>query len=139
MEALDSVKVRRADALITRAMGVAAAQAFIAIMMGVDTPLAMMKMGATAVILGVSYSAWALGRAGTGLVAGYLFDQSGGKTGLLLSFGMLALVAGGYGLLAGSWVMVLLRLLQGASAGIYWTSMLAIIGHNVHPRIACAA
>ncbi len=44
---------------------------------------------------------------------------------------MLGLVAWGYSLLAGPWVMGMLRLFQGAAAGIYWTSMLAIIGHNV--------
>ena len=110
---------------------IGAGQAFIALMMGVDTPLAIVKMGASPVVLGVAYSAWAIGRAGTGLLAGYLFDRGGGKTGLLLSFGLLALVSFGYGLLIGPWDMVCLRLLQGASAGIYWTSMLALVGYNV--------
>ena len=108
-------------------------QAFIALMMGVDTPLAIVKMGASPMVLGIAYSAWAIGRAGTGLFAGYLFDRDGGKTGLLMSFGLLALVSFGYGLLIGPWDMVFLRLLQGASAGIYWTSMLALVGHNVPP------
>lgn len=133
MELGGNIKICRTGALITLIMGVAAGQSFIAIMMGVDTPLAILKMGASAMMLGLTYSAWALGRAGTGLVAGYLFDQSGGKRGLLLSFGMLGLVAWGYSLLAGPWIMAILRLFQGASAGIYWTSVLAIIGHNVPP------
>ncbi len=112
---------------------IGAGQAFIALMMGVDTPLAIVKMGASPMVLGIAYSAWAIGRAGTGLFAGYLFDRDGGKTGLLMSFGLLALVSFGYGLLIGPWDMVFLRLLQGASAGIYWTSMLALVGHNVPP------
>lgn len=112
---------------------IAAGQAFIAVMMGVDTPLAIVKMGATPFVLGVAYSAWAIGRASTGLVAGYLFDRGSGKQGLLLSFGLLSAVALGYSMLLGPWMMVLLRLFQGASAGIYWTSILSLVGHNVPP------
>ncbi len=126
-------RVHRQDLFIYWAMGVAAGQSFIAIMMGVDTPLAMMKLGASPVILGISYSAWAIGRAGTGMLAGYLFDQYGGKRGILVSFGMLAMVAWGYGMLLGPEAMVGLRFCQGAAAGIYWTSMLAMVGHNVQP------
>ena len=95
------VRVQRQDLFIYWAMGVAAGQSFIAIMMGVDTPLAMMKLGASPVVLGIAYSAWAIGRAGTGMLAGYLFDQYGGKRGILVSFGMLAMVAWGYGMLLG--------------------------------------
>ncbi len=108
-------------------------QAFIAVMMGVDTPLAIMQMDATPFVLGAAYSAWALGRAGSGFLAGTVFDRRGAKGGLLLSFGLLAVVASGYSLLLGPWVMVFLRLLQGMSAGIYWTSILSLVGQRVSP------
>ncbi len=113
---------------------IAAFQSFIALFMGVDTPLAIVKMGASPTILGLAYSAWAIGRAGTGILAGYWFDRHGAKASLLLSFILLAIVAFGYGLLWGPWSMVVLRLLQGASAGIYWTSALALIGYQVSPK-----
>lgn len=112
---------------------IAMCQSFIALLMGVDTPLAIVKMGANPVVLGLAYSAWAIGRAGTGIVAGYWFDKGGAKAGLLVSFSLLAAVAFGYGLLWGPWSMVVLRLLQGASAGIYWTSALALTGYHIPP------
>ncbi len=110
---------------------IAAGQSFVALMIGVDTPLAIVNSGAGPMVLGIAYSTWAIGRAGTGLLAGYWFDRRGPKTGLLVSFGVLAAVSFGYGLLLGPWSMVGLRLLQGASAGVYWTSMLALVGYNV--------
>ncbi len=95
--------------------------------------------GASNYLVGWAFTSWAVTRAAFGLAAGRAFTRFGARNLLLCAYALFALATGGYALSHSPDTLVGLRLLQGAAAGLYWTSLLAAAAAEVPPRLRLAA
>jgi MFS family permease len=103
-------------------------QATVAYMMAVAIPLTILRLGGAAYVVGLGMTAWALGRSVMGLWGGRQYDRIGGRRGLTLGFALFAAAAVGYAIAPTPAVLVLVRLVQGVGAGLYWSVMLSVAG-----------
>lgn len=110
-------------------------QAFVAYLMLVGVPLTIVHLGGTAVVVGLSFTAWAAGRSVMGYFAGVSYDRVGARTGLVVGFLIFACAGTLYGLAATPWLLVAARLCQGIGAGIYWAAILAVAGGRQSGRV----
>jgi len=107
---------------------IAVLQASVAYLMLVGVPLTIVHLGGGAVLVGLSFTAWAAGRSVMGYWSGRNYDRVGARAGLVASFVVFAAASALYGAAATPWLLVLARLCQGIGAGMYWAAILAVAG-----------
>lgn len=103
-------------------------QSVLAYLMIVGVPLRIVQLGGSPAVVGLSFTAWAVGRAVTGYLGGRRYDRVGPRAVLVASFCLFGLAAALYGLGPTAWIVVLGRLAQGIGAGLYWAGILAAVG-----------
>lgn len=116
------------DARLWFIAGIGALQALVAYLMIVAVPLTIVRLGGGAYVVGMGFTAWAVGRSVMGYVSGRQFDRIGARRGIVWGFILFAVAALGYAVAGNPWVLVAARLVQGVGAGRYWAGMLSLAG-----------
>lgn len=81
--------------------------------------------GAGDFLVGLSFTAWAVTRGASGLVAGRIYGRFGARRLLVAALALFAVTTLGYALDHAPVMLVALRLGQGVAAGLFWTPLLA--------------
>lgn len=90
-------------------------------------PVYLRVMGATELIVGISFAWFSFVRGSTSLVSGQLTDRVGRRTLLVASLAGFAFSNLAYALAGHPLLIVAFRLLQGLAAGLYWVVILTMV------------
>jgi len=105
-------------------------QSVLVYLMLVGVPLRIVRLGGGPIMVGLAFTAWAIGRSVTGYLGGQRYDRVGPRTVLVVSFCLFGLSTALYGWGTSAWVLVVGRLAQGVGAGLYWAGILATVGES---------
>lgn len=120
-------------------LGIAGLQAVAIAGLSALVPAYLERAGASAFVVGLAFTAWAITRGAFGLVAGRLYARLGSRRLLTFALALFTATTLGYALDHRPLVLVALRLGQGVAAGLFWTSLLAAAAESSPPERRMAA